>query len=523
MESSANAPTHFDQYLALLANFCPSIQGLMAFDSGLEFIWQDDAQLTDVKLVKPRVQFFREQGITNGCDQAVLDLGKQNWVELINLKDQNENIILTLCLIYSPVQKTAPQPVACQQNIVLLSEFLGADYLQKRALESQENELNHMTDELTRRYEELNLIYKAEDQALNICHGRELLRHLVINASRFLYVDVIYLVIDGKNIAIHKFRNDNPVFQSESLFKLLQESIPPLLEDQGATIVVNHEEDAMKLGIEQKLPFKYIASPVVNAESEVIGLFAIASQNFAADFSNSDRNLVDVMAKKASKIAQSHFDPLTGLENSNSFELILMDLLKDTWGKNVNHAIVDIDIDRMAVVNDISGRDAGDMLIKSVGQKLAGLVRAGDVVARIGSDKFGVILENCDLQTAETIMQKISHTVSCIDFEWKDKSHEVSVSIGIAPINAHSQSVTSVLNAAETARNVSKERGRNNIHVLDLEDGNLRERQDQIRWVGRIQAALRDDKFRLFAQLIEPLNKPVDKPHYEISAAPGRP
>ena len=97
-----------------------------------------------------------------------------------------------------------------------MTELLLTEYEQDLALASKEDELNHMTDELTRRYEELNLVYKAEDQAMNIYHGRELLRQLVQNTARFLNVDLIYLYIGGKNIAMHRFRNDNPVFQAEA-------------------------------------------------------------------------------------------------------------------------------------------------------------------------------------------------------------------------------------------------------------------------------------------------------------------
>jgi EAL domain-containing protein (putative c-di-GMP-specific phosphodiesterase class I) len=155
-------------------------------------------------------------------------------------------------------------------------------------------------------------------------------------------------------------------------------------------------------------------------------------------------------------------------------------------------------------------------LIKKVGHKLASMVRSRDVVARIGSDKFGVLLENCDLATAQIVMKKIAHAVSTIELEWEGESHQVSVSIGIAPITAQAQSVTSLLNASETARNVSKERGRNTIHVLDMDDSNLLQRKEQIRWVSQIQSALRDDRFLLYAQLIEPLKKKNGKPHYEI-------
>ncbi len=510
--STFNGNVHFNNFLTLLRDYCPAVCGLMVFDREVNFVWKNEGSKIDPARIRPLMQVLSD----GDTDDEIIELEQGEFSELVKLKNEFGEVVLLLSLYMSKDEKVQQESILQQKSFVLLSELLLADYQQSVALASKEDELNHMTDELTRRYEELNLVYKAEDQAMNIYHGRELLRQLVMNTSRFLNVDIIYLYIGGKNIAMHKFRGDNPVFQSETLFQCLRESIQPLLEVEKTSLVVNHIEDAIALGIKCDLPFKLVASPLVNIDNDVIGLLAIGSQNFAVDFSNSDRNLLDVMAKKASKIAQSHFDPLTGLENSHSFELILKDLLKQSVGLEVHHAIANVDIDRMAVVNDISGREAGDLLIKKVGQTLAGMVRTRDVVARIGSDKFGILLENCDLPTAKTVMKKISYAVSSIDMEWEGESHEVSVSIGIAPVNAQSQSVTSLLNAAETARNVSKERGRNSIHVLDLEDSELLQRKEQIRWVGRIQSALRDDRFMLHAQMIQPLKAGAGKPHYEI-------
>ena len=510
MPSLPGNDVHFDNYLALLKSFDPAVEGMIAFDHEDCFVWQDSIETLDLAVVVPQLKSFQD----GDSDTALTSLEDGSNLELVNLRNQHGEVALTLCLYLGATDKTV-QAVAANENIGLLNEFLLADYEQSLELASKENELNHMTDELTKRYEELNLIYKAEDQALNIYHGRELLRQLVMNTSRFLNVDIIFLYIAGKNIVMHKYKNDNPLFESDKLFHYLQHSVYPALETERQSIVINHVDDARIYGFDEATPYKHVVSPVVNAENQVIGLLAIASQNFSVDFSNSDRNLLDVMTKKASKITQSHFDPLTGLENSNSFELILKDLLKQSWGTDVHHAIANVDIDRMAVVNDISGRDAGDLLIKKVGHKLASMVRSRDVVARIGSDKFGVLMENCDLATAQSVMKKIAHAVSTIELEWEGESHEVSVSIGIAPITAQAQSVTSLLNASETARNVSKERGRNTIHVLDMDDSNLLQRKEQIRWVGKIQSALRDDRFLLYAQLIEPLKKNGYKQHYE--------
>lgn len=509
MPTMPGSGAHFDHYLALLQGFCPEVESVAAFDHALSCVWKSGTGSPDLGLTEKQLELFQ----AGDCDDDRISLDDSFRLELINLKNVHGEVALTLCF---KVVTDMSQALAANKNISLLNELLLADYEQSQALASKEDELNHMTDELTRRYEELNLIYKAEDQALNIYHGRELLRQLVMNTSRFLNVDIIFLYIAGKNIAMHKFKNDNPLFESDKLFDYLRDSVYPFVEKEAQSLVINHVEDARQYQFADITPYKHVVSPVVNAENRVIGLLAIASQNFSVDFSNSDRNLLDVMSKKASKIAQLHFDPLTGLENSNSFELIIKDLLKQSYGTDINHAIANVDIDRMAVVNDISGRDVGDLLIKRVGQKLASMVRARDVVARIGSDKFGVLLENCDLPTAQNVMKKISHAISSMEFKWEDKEHDVSVSIGIAPITAESQSVTSLMNAAETARNVSKERGRNTIHVLDMEDSNLLERKEQIRWVGQIQSALRNDRFVLYAQMIEPLTGITDKPHYEI-------
>ena len=504
---------HFDHYLALLKVLYPALDGLLVFDSDASLIWQqsgnhvDEAQL---RSLLPRFfhgdEDYQPQHLLNG------DHG-----ELVKLKNTQNQPVLVLCLCKSQRHPDAAGLLAESEPFCQLSEMLVADYRQHLELGLKEEELMQMADELTRRYEELNLIYKAEDQALNIHHGRELLRQLVTNTSRFLNLDIIYLYIAGKNIAMHKFHNDNPVEQADVLFACMRETIFPYLESSSRPVVVNHDEEQKKLGIDMVMPFKFVASPVLNSEGKAIGLLATASQaSRVEDFSNSDRNLLDVMSKKASKITQSHFDPLTGLENSHSFELILKDLVYQSANPQLNHAVANIDVDRLAVVNDISGREAGDSLIRLIANKLTDIVRSPNLVARLGSDKFGILLKGCDLGRAEAIMKKISHAVSSLHFEWEGKQHEVSISIGVVPIGEQTNSVTAVLDAAETARDVSKQRGRNNIHVLDLEDANLIHRKEQIRWVGRIQDALRDNRFRLYAQLIEPMGAKTGRQHYEI-------
>ncbi len=516
MDMKSTSEVHFGQYLDLVREFCPRVQELVAYNHEGHCVWASDIDQSARQSLQSQIDEHRARGGQAASAAKLHCLGDDRYLEIIDLKNDDDEMILTLGICLAGEDGQAPEALAAQQAIFLLNQFLATEYEQTIALAGQEDELNFMTDELTQRYEELNLIYKAEDQAMNIFHGRELLRQLVTNTSNYLSVDVIYLILPDENIAIYKFKNDQPAPEFEQFFEFLRDSIYPLLQAENTSLVLNHIEDAKRLGINQALPFKLVASIVVNAEHEVIGSLAIASQADVLDFTNSDRNLIEVMAKKASKITQSNFDQLTGLENNHSFELIIKDLLKQSWATGVTHAIANIDINRMAVINDISGRKAGDMLLKKVSQKFAGMVRSRDVVARIGSDKFGVLLENCDLATAEVVLRKIADEVSKIDLNWQGETYEVSVSIGIAPINSQSKTVTSVLNAAETARNLSKEHGRNTIHVLEMDDSDLLFRKNQIKWVGRIQSALRDDQFQLYAQLIHPMKTENIIPHFEI-------
>jgi diguanylate cyclase (GGDEF)-like protein len=504
---------HFSQYLALLNTLYPTVDGLIAFDRCGNQIWRQ----SPVTLDEEQLPALITKLLNATEDSHTHQLLSGDFAELIKLREPQGVPVLLLCLLSSQGDPAAMPRLAGQLAFSQLSAMLLADYCQNIELATRDNEVMQLTDQLTRREGELSLIYKAEDQAVNTYHGRELLRQLVQNTSRFLNDDVIYLYVASQNISMHRYRNDNAVFHADLLFDCIRDSIHPLLHKVARPLLANNVEERQKLGIEQELPFKFVACPITNSDGETIGLLATASQEIAAaDYTVSDCNLLEVMAKKASKIAQSHFDPLTGLENSHSFELILRDLLRQSRDRGVTHAIANIDIDRLAVVNDISGRAAGNHLIKMIAHKLVDMVRSHDLVARLGSDKFGILLKNCDLQTAGVIMKKLSHGVSSLDVEWEGKRHEPSISIGVAPITDQTLSVTGLLEAAETARNVSKQRGRNNIHVLDMEDRNLLRRKEQIRWVGRIQEAMRDNRFRLYAQLIEPIGSRSKRQHYEI-------
>jgi diguanylate cyclase (GGDEF)-like protein len=64
-------------------------------------------------------------------------------------------------------------------------------------------------------------------------------------------------------------------------------------------------------------------------------------------------------------------------------------------------AVMIADLDGLKAINDSAGHQAGDAALIHVGYALKGLVRATDIVARIGGDEFGLVLEDLDADEAE--------------------------------------------------------------------------------------------------------------------------
>ena len=72
------------------------------------------------------------------------------------------------------------------------------------------------------------------------------------------------------------------------------------------------------------------------------------------------------------------------------------------------------------------------------------------------------------------------------------------------------------LKPAELARDAAKKAGRNQVKVYKYDNSELTERKEQMQWVGRIQKAMRDNRFEIYCQEIRPAAASAEKYHFEI-------
>ncbi len=165
------------------------------------------------------------------------------------------------------------------------------------------------------------------------------------------------------------------------------------------------------------------------------------------------RQTADALATAA------HTDPLTGTHNRRSFDQRLASCVASAQrGRKACVGI--IDLDHFKRINDNHGHPVGDAVLQSVAATLRQVLRRSDMVARIGGEEFGLLLDNLDLDGAATLCERVLAALQAQPIATQDGAIRITASLGIAPILAHDTAQT-VFAAADVALYRAKADGRN--------------------------------------------------------------
>src|SRR6185503_4534078 len=113
----------------------------------------------------------------------------------------------------------------------------------------------------------------------------------------------------------------------------------------------------------------------------------------------------------------AHRDSLIDLPNRRGFMRELERLIARVDRYGVNGAMLFVDLDGLKMINDTFGHRAGDEALIQVANLLASGVRHSDVVARIGGDEFGILLESSDEDAAHETASRLINQISGCEFK----------------------------------------------------------------------------------------------------------
>jgi len=123
------------------------------------------------------------------------------------------------------------------------------------------------------------------------------------------------------------------------------------------------------------------------------------------------------------------------------------------------------DLDHLKKVNDSYGHNVGDLLLQAVSQRLLGLLRKSDTVARMGGDEFLLILP--EMNTREDAIITAERILDTLSTPFHLGSYEVLIttSIGIAFFPEDGEDANSLIKKADISMYKAKEKGGNMYHI----------------------------------------------------------
>lgn len=208
-------------------------------------------------------------------------------------------------------------------------------------------------------------------------------------------------------------------------------------------------------------------------------------------------------------------DPLTDLFNRRRFQEELEQMLNLAARYNYSGALLFFDLDQFKYINDTSGHQAGDALLKMVARMLLGSIRSVDILGRLGGDEFAVILPQTTAEGAIEVAKNALASLNQGKLAVNGRTHKASASIGIALFPEHGNNVHDLLAAADLAMYQAKEAGRGGWHLFSNEEKTRERMHTLVYWKEKIEYSFLHDRFFFYFQPIMHIpTKTID--HYEV-------
>jgi Amt family ammonium transporter len=183
--------------------------------------------------------------------------------------------------------------------------------------------------------------------------------------------------------------------------------------------------------------------------------------------------------------------------------------------------VVYANLDRVHVINELSGFAAADSLIRDVGRYFQSQAApTGSIATHLSGDRFAAVLFDHTLNQARTWAEETREGIRRLGDD--QVPARVTASFGVATLG-DADSFQHALAAAETACRVAKERGRNRVELYVNEDHTVMRRHEEVRESREIIEALDHGSFTLYAQPIMSLTDPGYPTHYEVLLRVARP
>jgi diguanylate cyclase (GGDEF)-like protein len=213
-----------------------------------------------------------------------------------------------------------------------------------------------------------------------------------------------------------------------------------------------------------------------------------------------ERMRVSVSSQKDQIVKLAYWDALTGLPNRAQFRDALREALVAARGDGptgASVAVLMLDLERFKHINEVLGYRFGDLTLAAVAERLSQhAMPDANLIARLGGDKFAILLRSGDGELAHTVAEQVADAFST-PLKLEEHTIDMGAAIGIACWPQHASDADGLLSRAEIAMYVAKQR---NAGVL-LYDPTLEASSAQtLSLLTDLRHAITDGQLRLYLQ-----------------------
>jgi diguanylate cyclase (GGDEF)-like protein len=497
--------TSFDPYGQIIKMLMPRAQAIAIYDRMGLPIWLNDG------VDAPELHRLMQQALT---DELRPGRGEDGFAELVDrdhsayafmLRDAEGELVGAVGVVFGdPGRKSVAQPFALVQSLLrpaleCLRRELAAQY-----------SIGSLQRSLSLRDRDLELLLGAAPGDAEGDSADDLAQ-LVQGCVDHLGCAVGALLIPDKNIAVCRTGSGTPPREGATVLTRAHRPLLAWTQLHRRTLLANRPVDTGQLG---QVAHKLLSCPVMHGAQQVLGLLALFKPPSAPDFDLRQVRIVELLARRVAWILMNAYDPATGLLTRPAFEKRAQALIEQSPGGG--HCVIYVDIDRMHVLNENLGMHVGDEVIVRVAEVIRRSLAPRMFAARISGDRYAVFLVETAISAAESIAEGLREALTRLGCVAGGRAVEVSASFGVARVAEGERPLAHALAAAEIACKAAKDRGRDRVEVYEESDQSIVRRYTDVTLVGTLRRALAEDRFRLEAQAIVPLNGLAPGPKYEL-------
>jgi diguanylate cyclase (GGDEF)-like protein len=173
-------------------------------------------------------------------------------------------------------------------------------------------------------------------------------------------------------------------------------------------------------------------------------------------------SLINLRLRETLKI-QSIRDPLTGLYNRRHMQEALEREARRVERHNKTLGIIMLDVDHFKAFNDTYGHEAGDTVLKELGNLLRKRTRGEDIACRYGGEEFILILSDADIDSTKQKAEEIREDIKRLKIKHRTQILNITASLGIAIYPVHGITTEETLKSADVALYKAKANGRDQV------------------------------------------------------------